>query len=258
MSDKSSKGNKPLRSTSDKFRDVYNTYVRQDGRVLPIKEKDIHQDEEEINKQIQNDINRNVNEIAEKAVEEKSEHIESTTKITTEALTEKISLLEDKIKALESDRDELREKLLRTTAEMENFRRRTAKERQELIEFANARLLFNMLELFDDIQNALEHAKSSNVNNSILEGIALIHQKTEKLFTDAGVKKMDDPVGKPFDVNFHEALMHIPSEIPEGFVVQVIQNGYLYNERVLRHAKVITSSGMPVNNVNDDDAKSDD
>ena len=71
----------------------------------------------------------------------------------------------------------------------------------------------------------------------------MIFAKTMKIFEDAGVSVIEAEAGQPFNVDVHEALMLSPSELPEGHVIQTIQRGYSLNERVLRHARVITSSG---------------
>jgi molecular chaperone GrpE len=75
------------------------------------------------------------------------------------------------------------------------------------------------------------------------KGLEMITNKARKMFEDAGVKQMDNIIGKPFDVNYHEALMMTNSELPEGSIVQVVQPGYMLNDKVLRYAKVITSNG---------------
>jgi molecular chaperone GrpE len=71
----------------------------------------------------------------------------------------------------------------------------------------------------------------------------MIHQKALKVFENNGVKPMEDPSGTEFDVDFHEALMAMPSDKPQNTIVQMVQNGYMIQDKVLRHAKVVTSSG---------------
>ena len=138
----------------------------------------------------------------------------------------------------------MKDSLARKTAEMENMRRRMDKEKSDLINYANEKLINNLLEIPDTIAQALSSANSTNDLESLKKGVELIYQKTMKLFENAGVKLMEDPTGKEFDVDFHDALMQAPSDIvPEGHIIQVLQDGYLLKDKVIRHAKVITSAG---------------
>lgn len=218
------KGNKPLRPTANKLKDLMDTYIKQEEKKT-IRSEDIFKSKDEA-------MDENLNKIDEIKPEQQN--------IQQEEIEEEKNKL---IIELTAERDEFKEKYLRTAAELENLRRRTAKEKLEIIEYANERLLYSLLELLDDLGNALNAAKNSDDRNSLIQGIEMIYQKAEKLFNDAGVKRMEDPVGKPFNVDYHEALMHIPSELPEGSIVQVVQPGYMINNKVLRHAKVITSAG---------------
>lgn len=155
------------------------------------------------------------------------------------------SPVNERITALEKERDDLREQVLRRTAELENFRRRTAKEKQELTEYANQHLLFKMLPVIDDLHSALNAAQKSNDYQSLLAGVEMIYKKSVKIFEDAGVTVIEQKLGEPFNVDYHEALAHLPSETPEGHIIQEVQRGYLFREKVLRHSKVITSAGQP-------------
>ncbi len=218
------KGSKPLRPTANKMKDLMDTYIKQEEKKT-IKSEDLFKTQKE----------------------SMEENLSNSDEIKTEQQNTQQELIEEEknnlIIELTAERDEFKEKYLRTAAELENLRRRTAKEKLEIIEYANERLLYSLLELLDDLSNALNAAKNSDDRNSLIQGIEMIHQKAEKLFNDAGVKRMEDPVGKPFNVEYHEALMHIPSELPEGSIVQVIQPGYMIKNKVLRHAKVVTSAG---------------
>ena len=228
MDDSASSAKKPLRTSSNKVRDLYNTYMKNQpesrrGEDMNDAETEQMATEEEI--QIQDETIE---------VKSQAEPVESQAETEPDKLSEAIK-----------ERDELKDQLKRLAAELENFRRRSLKEKRELIDYANERLLFDMLPLLDDFSAAIEAGKQNTDYEALLKGFDLIFQKANKLFENAGVKLMENPVGKPFDVNFHEAMMHIPSEVPEDYVVQVVQPGYMMNEKVLRHAKVITSAGEP-------------
>lgn len=149
-----------------------------------------------------------------------------------------------KLETAEREKEELREQVKRSYAELENFRRRSLKEKQELIDYANERLLFKMLALLDDMGNALDAGRKSEDYQALLTGIEMIHQKSLKLFEESGVIPMEHSVGKPFDFNLHEAIMMMPSEDAKAeHIVAEVQKGYMIHEKVLRHAKVVTSSG---------------
>lgn len=160
-----------------------------------------------------------------------------------EQLSINITENESQIENLKKENSELKELSLRKTAELENFRKRSIKEKSDLIDYANERLLSNFVELLDDLTMASNSSNNATDIESIKKGIDLILNKAKKLFDDAGVKQMEFGENDIFDVNLHEAMMMAPSDKPEGTVLQVLQNGYLLKDKVLRHAKVITSSG---------------
>jgi molecular chaperone GrpE len=210
------------------MKDVQNTYLKAEGRGGAPREVEV-------------EIQDKPRSSDEAQTEEQASNHEVTSQET-------IKEMEKMISELASERDELKDKFVRTAAEMENLRRRTMKEKQEIIEYANERLLFKMLDILDDLGNAVEAARKSGDSESILKGIEMIQQKSEKLFLDAGVTRIPSPVGSEFDVHFHEALMHVPSEFPENNVINEVQPGYMIHNKVLRHTKVVTSAGEPANN----------
>ena len=226
-------GKKPLRQSSNKAQDIFNTYKKSEGgKDIPISEENEEQKRNDQNMDEQKQEKQEEQQVKQQETEEQVKEQEETEK-------EEKTSLEEIIK----ERDEYKERMLRTAAELENVRRRTAKEKQELIEYSNQQLLFKMLELLDDIEKANEAGKQSDDYEALLKGVEMIEQKAKKLFNESGVQKMEDPVGKEFDVDYHEAMMTMPSDEPEGTVVQVIQPGYMIRDKVLRHAKVVTSSG---------------
>ena len=172
--------------------------------------------------------------------EEKQE--EQMSELGTESGAESINTLE----LVEKERDDYRDQLLRKSAEFENYRRRTQKEKQELIDFANEHLIIKMLPVVDDLHTALESAKKSSDSEGFIKGVEMIYAKAIKIFEDAGVMPINTAPGEPFNVDMHEALAHMPSEeAPEGHILQEIQRGYTLREKVIRHTKVVTSAGKP-------------
>lgn len=150
----------------------------------------------------------------------------------------------DELSELKSENERLREKLLRQAAELENLRKRTVKEKNELLEYGAGELLAKLLPIIDDFEQAVAAGKTSKDFDALFQGVQMIYDKFLSTLAEFGLKKMDDPTGKPFDVDYHDALMRAPhDELPENSVVQVVQPGYMYKDRVLRHAKVVTSAG---------------
>ncbi|MBM4150198.1 MAG: nucleotide exchange factor GrpE [Ignavibacteria bacterium] len=153
------------------------------------------------------------------------------------------------LSAMESiilERDDFRDQLLRKSAEFENYRRRTMKEKQDLIDFANEHLILKMLPFVDDLHTALEAAKQSTDPEGFLKGVEMIYAKAIKIFEEAGVSPIEIAPGDPFNVEVHEALAHMPShDAPEGHILHEIQRGYTLREKVIRHTKVVTSAGSP-------------
>jgi len=147
------------------------------------------------------------------------------------------------IEKLQAENAELKDQLIRKAAELENFRKRTNREKQELLEYGNEKLQVRFLEIVDDFENAFDAAEKSNADAKMLEGFQMIFRKIQKIFSDHNIVEIEDPCGKPFDVNFHEAIMAMPSDVEEGRVVQQVQKGYRCGEKILRHTKVITSKG---------------
>lgn len=149
---------------------------------------------------------------------------------------------EARIAALEADVARLRDQALRAVADLENFRRRAQAERIQLIEYANERLLRELLPMVDDLKRSVDSGARSTDYQSFYQGVVMINDKVRKLLEAQGVTRIET-VGQPFDVNLHEALMRQPSDAPEDSVISELEPGYKFGDRVLRHAKVIISAG---------------
>ena len=147
-----------------------------------------------------------------------------------------------KIEELTNANNELEDMLKRRVAEFENFKRRTDKEKMDLLEYGNVKLLTKFVDLLDDLKNAQAAANNTDDISSIVKGLEMINQKAEKIFADTGVQQMEVNIGDEFDVEKHEAMMRQPSDLPEGQITMIMQNGYTYKEKVIRYAKVATSA----------------
>lgn len=139
---------------------------------------------------------------------------------------------------------EAHERYLRTLAEFDNFRRRTVREKEELRQYAASKVLEDLLPALDNLGLGLAAASAPNADlKTLVGGMTMVSDQLISTLANHGLKQIN-PVGEPFDPNFHEALTNQPHDtIPEGNVVQVIRTGYTLNGRLLRAASVLVSSG---------------
>jgi len=138
---------------------------------------------------------------------------------------------------------ELNEKYLRLYAEFDNFRRRTQKEKADLIKYGGEEIILTILPVVDDMERALAHHKDAKDHKPLQEGLDLILQKIQKTLTSKGVQPME-PKGEAFDPELHDAITNIPatSEDMKGKVAEVVEKGYTLNGKVIRHAKVVVAN----------------
>lgn len=157
---------------------------------------------------------------------------------------EKLSTPEQQMQDLTEKLRQTEDRLMRTMADFENYRRRAMKDKQEILLYAAERPLNEFLPIFDNLERAVAHAGEGNAD-SILEGVQMIlnlfHQTLEKMEV-----KMLGEAGEPFDPNHHEAMQQMPDpEVPANHLVSVFQKGYMLRDRLVRPAKVVVSSGPP-------------
>lgn len=149
---------------------------------------------------------------------------------------------EDRMSELEQQLNRYKDQILRKAAEFDNFRKRTEAETANFIKFANEDLLVSILPIVDDIERSLKSAREHNENNGVIKGLELILQKMLRVLEQNGVKPFES-AGKDFDVNYHDALLQVSRpDVPPQTVVEEVERGYMFHERVLRHAKVIVST----------------
>ena len=149
---------------------------------------------------------------------------------------------EKKIKELESKVAELQDMFLRKAAEFENYKRRVENDQFNLLNYAAESFIKKLLPVVDDFERSLKHLPEVKDINSIKDGIRLMYDKLVKILSDQGIKKMES-VGTPFNVNYHDALLQRDDpSLPPHTVIEEIQPGYFYKEKVIRHAQVIVSN----------------
>lgn len=133
----------------------------------------------------------------------------------------------------------LKDKYLRSVAEFDNYRKRTLKEKTELILNGSEKAVQAFLPIIDDMERAIENAEKTDDIEVIREGMKLIHQKTNKTMESLGVKEIKTE-DADFDTDYHEAVAMVPGmgDDKKGKVLDCVQKGYTLNDKVIRHAKV--------------------
>jgi molecular chaperone GrpE len=169
----------------------------------------------------------------------KKESSTDTTALAPEPTSEQLAELQSRA----AKADENWERLLRVTADFENFKKRAARERTEAAQFANAAMLQKLLPILDNFEMAQAAAQSASGGNlaSLQAGIAMIQQQLKSVLAEGGLEEMDAS-DKPFDPAFHEAVSQQESDsVPEGRVIQQIRKGYKFRDRLLRPSAVIVA-----------------
>ena len=191
-----------------------------------------------------------------KEAENVAEELEDTTKVSeeksagqdakhTESKSDKKNKSkkdkkEEKIEELEAQIKDMQDKHLRLQAEFDNFRRRTIKEKSDLIKSGGESVLVNILPVIDDFERALESMKDISDEDAGKQGTLLIYSKFKEFLKQSNIKEIE-ALQQDFDVDLHEAITKIPapSEELKGKVVDVVQKGYCLNDKVIRFAKVV-------------------
>ena len=147
---------------------------------------------------------------------------------------------DNEVERLTSELAEMKDKYLRIFAEFDNYRKRTIKEKQDVIKLASRDVLSAMLPAVDDFDRAIKVASENENEADIPEGIILIYNKLFKALEQQGIKEMETN-GQDFDPELHEALTKVPapSEEMKGKIIDTIEKGYLLNDKIIRYAKVV-------------------
>lgn len=152
----------------------------------------------------------------------------------------KKSKTEEQLEKTEAELAELKDKHLRLQAEFDNYRKRTLKERMELLKTAGESVLTNILPVIDDFERALQTLEQVEENSHVKDGIKLIYNKFQEFLKQNGIKEIEAKE-QSFDTDLHEAITTIPapSEELKGKIVDVVQKGYYLNDKVIRFSKVV-------------------
>jgi molecular chaperone GrpE len=174
-------------------------------------------------------VERKTPEAVEQASEETNEKTETTA--------------DQEMALMQRELEDANDMMLRLAAEMDNYKKRTAKERESLIKYAAQGIVLELLPILDNFERAIESASKSKDLGSFLEGVKMIYKQMYEALGRKGVSKID-AVGECFDPNIHEAVMQVASEEhPENIVVEELQKGYMLHDRLIRPSMVAVSKG---------------
>lgn len=207
-----------------------------------LQHKDIEQEENNIHteKEDKNDINVEEEEKEEKAEDQEAQNEEINPEIETEE-EDVVEIKVSEIARIEGELGETKDKYLRLYSEFENFRRRTSKEKLDLIKTANEDLMIALLPIIDDFERADKSFSEKEDKEGLFEGYKLIHNKLQKILEQKGLKAMEIEKGDEFDSEVHEAISQYPVEEKDlkGKIIDVIEKGYYLGDKVIRFAKVV-------------------
>jgi molecular chaperone GrpE len=190
---------------------------------------------------IDNQEELNNQETNNQAAAEQQQTAETTADNAEEAQAEEAPAEEiSETDALKAELDDQKDKYLRLAAEFDNYRKRTMKEKSELILNGGKKVLESILPIVDDFERALANMEKATDVNAVKEGVELIYNKFNSTLAQNGVKKIE-AIGQPLDTDRHEAIAVIPAPAEEqkGKIIDCVQAGYTLNDTVLRHAKVV-------------------
>lgn len=151
--------------------------------------------------------------------------------------------LEDKLAEVKEELASAKDQNLRLYAEFENFKRRNAKERLELMSSANIEVMQTLLPILDDFDRALKNTEKTDQNAAVVEGLELIYNKLTESLKQKGLKQMESTIGKDFNVDTMDAItqLPVPDKKQDGKVMDEIEKGYYLGEKILRHARVVVA-----------------
>jgi molecular chaperone GrpE len=162
---------------------------------------------------------------------------------TAEAPPTETEQSDDDSEGLQADLDRFRDLALRSQADFENYKKRSAREKEEAIKYANSSLLEKLIAIVDNFELGLEAARAEGEKSPVFSGMSMVLKQLMDFLADSGLQPID-ATGQKFNPNLHEAIAHEPSDkFPEGVVVRQTRRGYRMKDRLLRPSSVVVSSG---------------
>ncbi|TCS83745.1 nucleotide exchange factor GrpE [Tepidibacillus fermentans] len=176
--------------------------------------------------------------MSEEMEKEETKKNESVDADKEETQKEIIEQTDDEVNTLKQTIDELQNKLLRVHADFDNFRKRTRLEKEETAKYAAARLVEALLPAYDNLQRAVSSSKETQNFESLVQGIEMVYRQIEQVLNQEGLQPIE-AVGQPFNPELHQAVMQVQTdEYESGVVVEELQKGYKFKDKVLRPSMV--------------------
>jgi len=160
------------------------------------------------------------------------------------AVLEDLDALKQRAATLEQERNDFKSLLQLTRADFENYQKRAQRDIAQERRYAHGPLALDLLPIFDNFERALAAAKQAGESGPLVQGVALIQNQVLDILKRHGITRIEAQ-GKPFDPNLHQAVMQQPSPQPPNTVLQVLEQGFMIHDRVLRPARVIVSAPPP-------------
>lgn len=164
--------------------------------------------------------------------EEEAEEVEKTRE----------ELLEEALQQQKQENEKYHDQYLRALAEVENMKKRLAREREEYIKYGNTAIIKKILPVIDDLNRALEAAQSTNDIESLSKGVEMITKRLIEVLNSEGIQEIES-LGKEFDPQYHQALLVEHNEAPENTIIEEFQRGFILHDRVIRPSLVKVSGG---------------
>ncbi len=185
--------------------------------------------------------NKNKEIISENEAQEQKDEAQEQVEATQDEV--EVAEVANEAEKLEAELEELKENHLRLRAEYDNFRKRTLKEKSDLIKYGGEKTIIGFLDIMDDIELAIKNMSTTDSVEGMLEGVELIQNKFITTLKAQGVNAMD-VVGQDFDPDQHDAVAMVPTEESDqkGKIIDCLQTGYTLNDKVIRHPKVVVGN----------------
>jgi molecular chaperone GrpE len=154
--------------------------------------------------------------------------------------------IQDQMLQLKVERDKYKDIALRSVADLDNYRKRMAREKDEAIRFANASFLERLIPILDNFELGLQAAKASGDQTAVVDGMSMVSRQLQDFLASCGIETID-ATGQPFNPNIHEAIAQEENaEVEEGHVIRQVRKGYRLKDRLIRPANVVVSKGTTV------------
>jgi molecular chaperone GrpE len=154
--------------------------------------------------------------------------------------------VDDQLTQLKAELNKYKDVALRSVADLDNYRKRMAREKDDAIRYANAGFLERLIPIMDNFELGLQAARAGGSQSAVLDGMSMVSKQLQEFLSSCGVETID-ATGLHFDPNAHEAIaQEWNEEVPEGFVVRQLRKGYRLKDRLIRPANVVVSKGAPV------------